>query len=125
MSTMSNDEFRAAVAAARRDSATAQTELAATNTRLERMLTSVEALITAQGATGAGASSPASLSAPNASSSAGTLPDGTPTETSHGSHAPARADTFDMLHREKNLLGKITTQRLEPFSQDPVDQIEV
>ena len=52
------------------------------------------------------------------------MSDGTPTETSHGSHAPARADTFDMLHREKNLLGKITNQRLEPFSQDVVDQIE-
>ena len=97
MATVTPDEFRAAVAAAARNSATAQTALAATNTRLERMLTTVEALITAQGATGAGASSAASLSAPNASSSAGTLPDGTPTETSHGSHAPARADTFDIL----------------------------
>ena len=51
------------------------------------------------------------------------MSDGTPTETSHGSHAPARADTFDMLHREKNLLGKITERRLEPFNQDVEDQV--
>ena len=51
------------------------------------------------------------------------MPDGTPTEQSHGLHTPARADTFDMLHREKNLLSKITDRRLEPFNQDVDDQV--
>ena len=51
------------------------------------------------------------------------MSDGTPTELSHGSHSPARADTFDMLHREKNLLSNITGRRLEPFNQDVEDQV--
>ena len=111
--SISAEEFRTAVAAAATNTATAQATIAEQGARIERMLTAVEAIISTQSTTGA---PPASSHAPSASSSAGTRPDGTPTEQSHGLHTPARADTFDMLHREKNLLSKITDRRLEPFN---------
>ena len=117
------DEFRAAVAAAATNTATAQATIAAQGARIERVLTAVEAIISTQSTTGAHPASSHAPSASSASSSAGTMPDGTPTEQSHGLHTPARADTFDMLHREKNLLSKITDRRLEPFNQDVEDQI--
>ena len=117
------DEFRAAVAAAATNTATAQATIAEQGARIERVLTAVEAIISTQSTTGAPPASSHAPSASSASSSAGTMPDGTPTEQSHGLHTPARADTFDMLHREKNLLSKITDRRLEPFNQDVEDQI--
>ena len=114
--SVSSEEFRAAVAAAATNTATAQATIAAQGARIERMLTAVEAIVSAQSTTGAPLASSHAPSASSASSSAGTMPDGTPTEQSHGLHTPARADTFDMLHREKNLLSKITDRRLEPFN---------
>lgn len=110
------DEFRAAVAAAATNTATAQATIAEQGARIERVLTAVEAIISTQSTTGAHPASSHAPSASSASSSAGTMPDGTPTEQSHGLHTPARADTFDMLHREQNLLSKITDRRLEPFN---------
>ena len=115
------NEFRTAVAAAARNTAAAQAAIASQSTQIERLLSVVESITKSSTGAGTPFANFASPHAPNASPSAGTMSDGTPTELSHGSHSPARADTFDMLHREKNLLGKITTQRLEPFSQDPVD----
>ena len=105
------DEFRAAVAAAATNTATAQATIAEQGARIERVLTAVEAIISTQSTTGAPPASSHAPSASSASSSAGTMPDGTPTEQCHGLHTPARADTFDMLHREKNLLSKITDRR--------------
>ena len=121
--SISAEEFRTAVAAAATNTATAQATIAEQGARIERVLTAVEAIISTQSTTGAPPASSHAPSASSASSSAGTMPDGTPTEQSHGLHTPARADTFDMLHREKNLLSKITDRRLEPFNQDVEDQI--
>ena len=116
-------EFRTAVAAAARNTAAAQAAIAAQSTQIERLLTSVESITKSSTGAGTPFANFASSHAPNASPSAGTMSDGTPTELSHGSHSPARADTFDMLHREKNLLSNITGRRLEPFNQDVEDQV--
>ena len=51
------DEFRAAVAAAATNSATAQATIAAQGARIERVLTAVEAIISTQSTTGAHVSS--------------------------------------------------------------------
>ena len=117
------DEFRTAVAAAARNTAAAQAAIATQSVQIERLLVSVEAITKSSTGAGTPFANFASPHAPNASPSAGTMSDGTPTELSHGSHSPARADTFDMLHREKNLLSNITGRRLEPFNQDVEDQV--
>ena len=119
------NEFRTAVAAAARNAAAAQTtiDIAAQSAQIERLPSSVESITKSSTGAGTPFANFASSHAPNASPSAGTMSDGTPTELSHGSHSPARADTFDMLHREKNLLSNITGRRLEPFNQDVEDQV--
>ena len=117
------NEFRTAVAAAARNTAAAQAAIASQSTQIERLLSVVESITKSSTGAGTPFANFASSHAPNASPSAGTMSDGTPTELSHGSHSPARADTFDMLHREKNLLSNITGRRLEPFNQDVEDQV--
>ena len=117
------NECRTAVAAAARNTAAAQAAIATQSVQIERLLVSVEAITKSSTGAGTPFANFASSHAPNASPSAGTMSDGTPTELSHGSHSPARADTFDMLHREKNLLSNITGRRLEPFNQDVEDQV--
>ena len=82
-------EFRTAVAAAARNTAAAQTTIAAQSTQIERLLSVVESITKSSTGAGTPFANFASPHAPNASPSAGTMSDGTPTELSHGSHSPA------------------------------------
>ena len=114
MASITADEFRTAVAGSAARTAEMSAQIAAQNQTLERAPIALETVAIRVGASAAAAAPaffPASLSAPNASSSAST----TPTSLTHGSHMPARADSFDMLHREKSLLTMIGNRRLEPF----------
>ena len=84
------NEFRTAVAAAARNTAAAQAAIATQSVQIERLLVSVEAITKSSTGAGTPFANFASPHAPNASPSAGTMSDGTPTELSHGSHSPAR-----------------------------------